>query len=295
MTGLEIPVPPFSSFFVGPVEIHLYAICVLCGILVAGWLGRHRFVHRGGDPEVFDRLAFWLVLAGILGARLYHVITDHQLYFGQGRNPWQALNIRNGGLGIWGGVMLGTLTAWLLARRHRIDFGSLADVIVPGLLIAQGMGRLGNWFNQELFGRPSELPWAVHIEPAHRPAGYERYATFHPTFLYEMLWVFLGAAVLLWAERRFRLGRGKLFSCYVIWYTFGRFFIEAVRIDPVNQIGGFRLNNLVALILCVGGVALLGWQLRNRPGRLAWPFGFARPQGHLVPARPRSAAAQTSG
>lgn len=286
MRPLEIPPPPLNGFYIGPLFIHFYAICILIGIFVAAWLSRKRFIARGGNGDQFDTVVFWMVILGIAGARLYHVITDYQLYFGPGRNPWQALNIRNGGLGIIGGVIVGALVAWLFTRRRGIDFGSFADIFVPGLLIAQGLGRIGNWFNQELFGRPTELPWALRVDPEYRPAGYEAYETFHPTFLYEMVWVFLGAAVLLWAERRFNLGRGKLFASYFIWYGFGRFFIEAVRIDPVNHIGGFRLNNYVALILFIAGIVALVMLHRNKPGRLAWPFGFPAPQGGLVPARP---------
>lgn len=287
MIPFEIPAPPSNGFYIGSFFIHFYAICILIGIFVGGWLSRKRFVTRGGNPDQFDTIVFWMVLVGIVGARLYHVITDYQLYFGPGRNPWQAFNIRNGGLGVWGGVILGALVGWWFSRRHKFDFGSFADVFVPGLLIAQGLGRIGNWFNQELYGRPLDAPWAVYIEPQFRTAGYEQYETFHPTFLYEMLWVFLGAAVLLWAERRFRLGRGKLFASYIVWYTFGRFFIEAVRIDPVNTVGGFRLNNYISLLFFAAGLVALIWLWRKRPGRLAWPFGFSAPQGHLVPARPR--------
>ena len=287
MTPLQIPAPPAGGFFIGPVEIRYYAICILVGIFIAAWLSRRRFVQRGSDADRFDTIALILVVVGIIGARLYHVITDYQLYFGPGRNPWQAFNIRSGGLGIWGGVMLGAFAAWLLARRYRFSFGELADVIAPGLLFAQSLGRLGNWFNQELFGRPTDLPWALYVEPRYRPTGYESYSTYHPTFLYEMVWTGLGGFVLLWVERRFKLGRGKLFTCYVIWYTFGRFFIESLRIDPVNQVGGWRVNSYVSLILFAGAVALLIWQLRRRPGYQLWSFGFAKPQGHLVPARPR--------
>ncbi|MCB0884635.1 MAG: prolipoprotein diacylglyceryl transferase, partial [Propionibacteriaceae bacterium] len=150
MISLEIPAPPISGFSLGGLVIHFYAICVLAGIVVAAWLSRKRFAARGGDTDRFDSAVFIIVIAGIIGARLYHVITDYQLYFGPGRNPWQALNIRNGGLGIWGGVMVGALAAWLVCRRYRLDFPAFADTLAPGLLFAQAIGRLGNWFNQEL-------------------------------------------------------------------------------------------------------------------------------------------------
>ena len=287
MVLASIPSPAQAVWHLGPIPIRAYALAIILGIVIAWWWMDRRYRAKGGPDEVSIDVAMWAVFFGILGGRLYHVITDYQLYFGPGRNPWQAFNIRSGGLGIWGGVMLGAFAAWLLARRYRFSFGELADVIAPGLLFAQSLGRLGNWFNQELFGRPTDLPWALYVEPRYRPTGYESYSTYHPTFLYEMVWTGLGGFVLLWVERRFKLGRGKLFTCYVIWYTFGRFFIESLRIDPVNQVGGWRVNSYVSLILFAGAVALLIWQLRRRPGYQLWSFGFAKPQGHLVPARPR--------
>ncbi|GAA2184428.1 prolipoprotein diacylglyceryl transferase [Brooklawnia cerclae] len=293
MILLEIPSPPSRGFFIGPFEIRYYALFILAGIFLAAWLGSKRFVARGGSSEKFDASVLVTVLVGIVGARLYHVITDYQLYFGPGRNPWQAFNIRAGGLGIWGGVALGAVALWFMCRRYRLDFGSFADVLAPGVLFAQAIGRLGNWFNQELFGRPTTLPWGLHIDPQYRPDGYEQYDTFHPTFLYELVWDTAGGFVLLWVERRFKLGRGKLFTAYVAWYTFGRFFIEALRIDPVNHVGAFRLNNYVSVIVFVAAVATLVWQLRRVPGVRLWPFGFAVPQGSLVPARPRPERAAT--
>jgi len=288
MNPLQIPAPPISGFTVGGFTIHCYAFCVLAGILVAAWLARRRFTARGGDADRFDSMIFIIVLVGIAGARLYHVITDYQLYFGPGRDPLQAFNIRNGGLGIWGGVILGGLAAWLLCRRHKLDFGSFADVLAPALLFAQAIGRLGNWFNQELFGRPTDLPWGLYVDPRYRPPGYESYETFQPTFAYEMVWNTAGGLLLLWAEKRFNLGRGKLFTCYVLWYTLGRFFIEGLRIDPVNHLGGWRVNSVVSVVCFVTAAILLVWQLRKRPGVMLWPFGFAEPGAGLHPARPRA-------
>ncbi|NLA28594.1 MAG: prolipoprotein diacylglyceryl transferase [Propionibacterium sp.] len=288
MNPLQIPAPPISGFTIGGFTIHFYAFCVLAGILVAAWLARRRFTARGGDADRFDSMIFIIVLVGIAGARLYHVITDYQLYFGPGRDPLQAFNIRNGGLGIWGGVILGGLAAWLLCRRHKLDFGSFADVLAPALLFAQAIGRLGNWFNQELFGRPTDLPWGLYVDPRYRPPGYESYETFQPTFAYEMVWNTAGGLLLLWAEKRFNLGRGKLFTCYVLWYTLGRFFIEGLRIDPVNHLGGWRVNSVVSVVCFVTAAILLVWQLRKRPGVMLWPFGFAEPGAGLHPARPRA-------
>ncbi|WIY83861.1 prolipoprotein diacylglyceryl transferase [Propionimicrobium sp. PCR01-08-3] len=294
MTPLQIPAPPSSGISLGGFTLHYYALCVLAGIIVAVLMGRTRFVRRGGSPDRFDSAAFIIVITGIIGARAYHVITDHQLYFGPGRDPWQALNIRAGGLGIWGGVMVGALASWLICRRHKLDFGSFADTLAPGLFFAQAIGRLGNWFNQELFGRPTDLPWGLYVDSAHRPDGYREFETFHPTFAYEMITNTIGGILLLWAERRFKLGRGKLFSCYIIWYTLCRFFIEMVRIDPANEIGGWRINNYVSLICFVGAVILLIWQLRKRPGVMWWPFGFPDGGAGLSPARSRVPSDDTS-
>lgn len=270
---LYLPSPSFSSFRIGPLTVHMYALCIMAGI-VAGWfIARRRFIARGGDPEQLESVLAWAVLAGVVGARIYHVITDYQLYFGPGRNPWDALKIWQGGLGIWGAIAGGGLAVWIQARRRGWDFGSLADVIAPALLISQGIGRLGNWFNQELFGRPTSLPWAVEIDPVYRPAGYGDYQLFHPTFLYEMLWCFAGYAVLVWAEKRFRLGHGRVFALYVAWYTLGRSFIERLRIDPVNTVGGFRLNQYTSVILLVASVATFVWLSIRRPGVAAHPFG----------------------
>lgn len=286
LISLFLPSPPISSFAIGPVTIHIYALCLLAGIFFAAWLSARRYLVRGGRREQFDNIIFVAVIAGIIGGRLYHVISDYELYFLPGRNPWDALAIWNGGLGIWGAVGVGALAVWLMCRHYGIDFPSTADVIAPGLLFAQGIGRLGNWFNQELFGRPTSLPWGLQIDPAHRPAGYEQYATFHPTFLYELIWDVAGGFVLIWAERRFRLGRGKVFASYIVWYCFGRFFVEYLRIDPANRFGGFRLNNYTSAAVFLLGLGLLIWLLRRSPGSLLLPFGHP-PASGLRPARPR--------
>ncbi len=270
MTGawgvaLSMPSPPWSSFHIGPVTIHLYALCILAGIFVAWTMAKRRFVARDGQPEWFENIALVAVLAGIVGARIYHVITDYELYFGAGRRPIEAFYIWQGGLGIWGGVGAGTLAVWLMCRHYHLRFGAVADVIGPALLVAQAIGRLGNWFNQELFGRPTTLPWALRIDPEHRPAGYTQYATFHPTFLYELIWCLLAMVLLLFLERRWQLARGRCFALYVVLYTFGRFFIERLRIDPVNRPGGLRLNEYTSVIVfLVGLVVYIVLTLRHR-------------------------------
>ncbi|AJQ90721.1 prolipoprotein diacylglyceryl transferase [Propionibacterium freudenreichii] len=266
MSPLFIPSPPISSFSLGPLTIHFYALCILAGIVVAAVLGNRRLARQGATREQFESMLLWVVVIGIIGARAYHVITDHELYFGPGRHPIDALKIWNGGLGIWGGVAAGALTAWVWCRRNGMRFGVVADALAPAVIFAQALGRLGNWFNQELFGRPTTLPWGLLIDPEHRPVGYEQFATFHPTFLYELIWDVLGGFLLLWLGRRFAMGRGKLFTCYVMYYCLGRFFIEALRIDPANTIGGFRINNYTSAIVFVLATILFIWQLRFRPG-----------------------------
>ncbi|HNV10379.1 MAG TPA: prolipoprotein diacylglyceryl transferase [Propionibacteriaceae bacterium] len=275
MDLLSIPSPSWNGFNIGPLRIHMYALCILTGIAIAWWLSRKRFVARGGQAEHMESIVTVAVLMGIVGARLYHVATDYQLYFGPGRDPVRALYLWQGGLGIWGAVALGAVGVWWMSRRYGHPTSDMLDVLAPGLLIAQAVGRLGNWFNSELFGRPTSLPWGLEIAPQYRPTGYTQYATFHPTFAYELVWNLLGAAALLWAEKRFHLGRGKLFALYVAIYTFGRFWIERLRIDAVNHVGGWRLNNYTSLIGFVGSVIALAWMLRTRPGRVEMVFAPA--------------------
>ncbi len=266
-TLLSIPSPSTSVWEIGGFPLRAYALCIIAGIVVGMIIANRRWRARGGDPETMELVVAVAVPFGIIGARLYHVITDYQLYFGPGRNPVDALKIWQGGLGVWGAIAFGVLGAWLVARRRQVRFAALLDAVAPALLVAQAIGRLGNWFNQELFGRPTTLPWALEIDSRYRPAGYEQFATFHPTFLYEMLWCLAGAALLVVLDRRFRLGHGKVFALYVMVYTAGRFWIEALRIDTVNEIGGFRLNNYTSLILFLAALGWFVWLVRNRPGR----------------------------
>ena len=267
LTVLSIPSPPVSSWNIFGFQLRAYAVCIIIGIVVAYFIANRRWKERGGRPDSMELVVAAAVPFGIVGARLYHVITDYQLYFGPGRDPLDALKIWQGGLGIWGGVALGALGAWLVARKRKIKFAALADAVAPAILVAQAIGRLGNWFNQELFGAPTTLPWGLAIDPQHRPAGYEQFETFHPTFLYELLWCLGAAAVLILLDRRFRLGRGKVFALYAAFYTAGRFWIEALRIDPVNEVGGFRLNNYTSLIVFVAAVIAVILLFRFRPGR----------------------------
>jgi len=267
LTLLSIPSPSTGVWDAFGLPIRAYALCIIAGIAVAMVIANRRWRARGGDGETLEAMIVVAIPAGIIGARLYHVATDWQLYFGPGRDPVDALKIWNGGLGIWGAVALGAAGAYLVARRRRIRFPAVLDTVAPALVVAQAIGRLGNWFNSELFGRPTTLPWGLEIDRVHRPAGFEQFATFHPTFLYELVWNLLVAAVLIWADRRFRLGHGKVFALYVVLYCLGRFWIEALRIDAVTQIGGYRLNNYTSLIVFVVAFAWLVWLVRHRPGR----------------------------
>ena len=269
MTFAYLPSPDQGVWYLGPFPLRAYALCIIAGVVVAVWLGERRWVARGGKPGQVSDIAIWAVPFGLVGGRLYHVITDYQLYFGEGREPITALYVWQGGLGIWGAVALGALGAYIGARRNGLKFPPLADAVAPGIVIAQAIGRWGNWFNQELFGRPTTLPWALEIDPEHRPDGYEQFETFHPTFLYEFVWNMGVAGLVLWADRRFRLGHGRAFALYVAGYTAGRGWIEYLRIDEVqaDDVFGLRLNVWVSIVVFVAAMAYFVIVGRRRPGR----------------------------
>ena len=259
MLRLSIPTPTTSAVAIGPLTIHFYALCIIAGVAVALWLGNRRFVavHPAAIGVVSD-VAIFAVPAGVIGGRLYHVVTTPEKYFGAHGHFLDAFRIWNGGLGIWGAIALGSGAAFIAYRRiaRRIALPSFlvfADALAPGVLIAQGIGRWGNWFNGELFGKPLKAAWALEIPASLRPIGYEEFATFHPTFLYESLWCFAIAGLLL------RLGRslpsGALITAYITLYSFGRFFIEGLRIDQSHTFAGLRLNQYVALLCTVIGAA----------------------------------------
>ncbi len=262
-----LPSPTSSVWHLGPFPLRAYALCIIAGIIAGMIVANRRWRARGGTSDGLETVLVLAIPCGIVGARLYHVATDYELYFGPGRHPVDALKIWNGGLGVWGAVAGGALGAYVIARRRGIRFPALLDACAPGLLVAQAIGRLGNWFNSELFGRPTTLPWALEIAPQFRPSGFAAYSTFHPTFLYELLWNLAMAVVLVALDRRYRLGHGKVFALYVLLYSLGRFWIEALRIDTVNRIGGFRLNNYTAAIAIVLALLVLLWLVKNRPGR----------------------------
>ena len=260
----SIPSPDNGVIHLGPVPLHMYGLMIALGVLVAARVGRARYVAKGGDGDAFDSTAFWAVIGGIIGARLYHVITDYQLFEGH----WErAFQIWRGGLGIWGAVIGGAVAVFIVSRRRPVVFADIADSVVPGLAFAQAIGRWGNYFNQELFGGPSTLPWAVEISPAHRPAGYEQYASFQPTFLYESLWCVALGFTLLWVDRRWKLARGQLFALYAAGYTAFRFVMEEMRIDPAHTIGPLRINAWVSIgvfVISVTIFVLLGRRARRR-------------------------------
>lgn len=253
MVLASIPSPARGVWHLGPLPVRAYALCIIVGVIVAVVIGDRRWVARGGRHGTVADVATWAVPFGLVGARLYHVITDPELYFGSGRHPLDALRIWEGGLGIWGAVSCGALGAWIGCRRRGISVAAFGDAVAPGIAVAQAIGRLGNYFNQELYGRATDLPWALHItNPKDGVPGY-----YHPTFLYELLWDLGVAALVVWADRRFRLGHGRAFALYVAAYSLGRFWIEALRVDPAHHILGVRLNDWVSLLVFLGAVTYL--------------------------------------
>ena len=264
----SIPSPGRDSIDLGPLHLRAYGLIIALGVYVAVQWARARWVARGGKPSDITDLAVWCVPAGLVGARAYHVITDWQLF----RGRWlDVFKIWEGGLGIWGAVAGGTVAALIVAQRRGLDKAALFDMAAPVIPLAQAIGRWGNYFNQELFGRPSTLPWALRIDTAHRPAGYQQFATFHPTFLYECLWDLTVVAIVLLVERRFRLRPGRLFAVYVAAYTFGRFWIELLRIDPANRIGGLRVNDWVSVFVFAAAVGVLVVSGRPKPASESAP------------------------
>ena len=263
------PSPDHGVWHLGPVPIRGYALSIILGIVAAIWIGEKRWVARGGRAGEVSDVAIWAVPFGVIGGRIYHVITDNHLYFGSGANPVEALYIWRGGLGVWGAIAFGAVGVLIACRRHGIKMLPMSDALAPGVLVAQAIGRWGNWFNQELFGKPTDLPWGLEIDPAYRPPGYEDFATFHPTYLYEFVWNLLAFAVIIWLDRRYRLGGGRVLALYVMGYTLGRGWIEMLRIDTVqmDNVLGLRLNVWTSIVLFVArrGVLRLGRQARHHP------------------------------
>jgi prolipoprotein diacylglyceryl transferase len=250
-----IPSPHTGVVDLGPLQLHMYGLTLLVAILACIWLTGKRWTALGGDWDLVTRVAVWGVAFGVVGARAYHDITS----WNEVPDPkWQGIfEVWKGGLGVWGGILLGTLVGVVVVKRAGASIPLFMDATAPGLLLAQGIGRIGNWWNQELYGKPTSLPWGLKIDAAHLPADpkYLGYTTFHPTFLYELIWDVVGVALLIWAGRRFRLNPPNLFAAYVAWYCFGRFFEELLRIDPAHHFAGLRLNAWVSLVVFVCAVA----------------------------------------
>ncbi|UXM93468.1 prolipoprotein diacylglyceryl transferase [Paenarthrobacter sp. JL.01a] len=280
MVPLSIPSPSWSGFDIplpwGTLRIHAYALCILAGIIVGLWLTSARWKRRGAPEGSLWDIAIWAIPFGIIGGRLYHVISSPDAYFGPGFDGTGDLSlipqIQRGGLGIWGAVVLGAVGAWIGCRRAGVKLTAFLDAAAPGLLLAQAIGRLGNWFNQELFGAPTTLPWGLEIDPsnANFPPGMAADTLFHPTFLYEMLWNLAGVAILLLLDKKFSFRRGRLFWLYAMYYTLGRVWIEALRIDDAEQITIFgittRLNVWTSIFVFVAALVIfLVLGLRGRP------------------------------
>jgi prolipoprotein diacylglyceryl transferase len=268
-----IPSPTQSVWHLGPIPIRAYALCIVAGIFMALWLAVRRWRTLGGkDDEIWD-VSGWAIVFGIIGGRIYHVISDPELYFEKGRHPIDAFKIWDGGLGIWGAIALGTLGAWIGCRRKGIRLTAFADAAAPGVVIAQAIGRWGNWFNNELYGGPTSVPWKLEIHDIDVVTGHSAVDAaghpivlgyFQPTFLYESIWDLALGLALLYIIKRRTFGRGNVMALYVMGYTVGRGWIEALRHDHANHILGLRLNDWTAILVFLGALA---WFLlhRDRP------------------------------
>ncbi|MEE1617548.1 prolipoprotein diacylglyceryl transferase [Brachybacterium sp. J153] len=264
-----IPSSPISAVSLGPLTIHFYALCILAGMGVALWWGTKRWVARGGNGDDLFDIAFAGIVAGIIGARIWHVLTSPAPFFGPGGDPVAILYIWQGGLAIYGGIAGGAVAVWFMARLKGVSFTALADTLAPTLMVAQAIGRFGNWFNQELYGPATYVPWAWTVTcvtngetiPGCVPG------TYHPTFLYEQLWNLLGVVLLLWLARRFDLAGGRVFWSYVAIYSIGRAWIDAIRSEPVLMVGPLRIHTLVAIVMALVGIAMVAHLTRRRRRR----------------------------
>ena len=277
-----LPSPTEGVLWLGPLPLRGYAICILVGIFAAIWVAGRRIAPRGGTVDDIYSIAWWAIPFGIVGGRVYHLITSPQAYFGEGGNPLNAFAIWNGGLGIWGAVALGLVGAWIGARRSGVSFLDFADAAAPGVLLAQAIGRWGNWFNNELYGGVSDLPWKLKIyqwDEGNGRAVVENgkpvvLGFFQPTFLYEAIWCLLVAVGILWLDRRVLLGRGRCFALYIMLYPVGRIVFELMRTDPANEIFGVRVNVWVSVLVFLVGLGMFVLFGRHHPDGVR--EGFAR-------------------
>jgi prolipoprotein diacylglyceryl transferase len=264
------PSPPQGVWHLGPIPLRAYALFIILGIIAALVIGDRRWAARGGERGVIYDIALWAVPFGLIGGRLYHLATDWRTYFGDGgAGPIAALRIWDGGLGIWGAVALGGVGAWIACRRRGIPLPAFGDAIAPGIVLAQAIGRIGNYFNQELFGRETTMPWGLEIFYRRDPAGFvdvhsldgvstgQLAMVVQPTFLYELLWNLLVFAILIYLDRRFTIGHGRLFAAYVALYCIGRFCIELLRDDTATHIAGIRINSFTSMFVFIGAVVYL--------------------------------------
>jgi prolipoprotein diacylglyceryl transferase len=272
---LEIPSPTTGVWYLGPFPVRAYAMCILAGIVVAIWMAQRRLERRGGNKGQVLDISAWAVPFGIIGGRIYHLITSPQPYFGEGGHPLNAFKIWEGGLGIWGAVALGALGAYIGCRRAGVRFLDFADAAAPGILVAQAMGRFGNYFNNEIHGGPTDLPWGLKVYEWDQQAGHAVTdagghpvvaGIFQPTFLYEAIFCVLLALVLVRLDRRLHLRRGQVFALYVAGYPLGRVVIEFMRTDDANHILGMRVNVWVSLLVFLLGAGLFVWFGRRAPG-----------------------------
>ncbi|MBF6226986.1 prolipoprotein diacylglyceryl transferase [Nocardia abscessus] len=311
-----IPSPARGVWQLGPFPLRAYALCIILGIVVAIWWGERRWRARGGKPGAILDVAMFAVPFGLVGGRLYHVATDWQKYFGADGNPVDALKIYQGGLGIWGAVLLGGVGAWIGCRIYRIPLPALGDAIAPPILLAQAIGRLGNYFNQELYGRETDLPWGLEI---YRRVGDDGRLDMmngvstgvvekvvHPTFLYELVWNVLVVVLLVYVDKRFRIGHGRLFALYVAGYCFGRFFVELMRADEATKIAGIRINSFTSAVVFLGAIAYFVFATKGRetpeqlqpgasPRPWPWQIGALRAAGAASAGGPSEADASETG
>ncbi|WP_280495368.1 prolipoprotein diacylglyceryl transferase [Nocardia asiatica] len=311
-----IPSPARGVWQLGPFPLRAYALCIILGIIVAIWWGERRWRARGGQPGAILDVAMFAVPFGLVGGRLYHVATDWQKYFGADGNPVDALKIYQGGLGIWGAVLLGGVGAWIGCRVYKIPLPALGDAVAPPILLAQAIGRLGNYFNQELYGRETDLPWGLEI---YRRVGDDGRLDMmngastgvvdkivHPTFLYELLWNVLVVVLLVYVDKRFRIGHGRLFALYVAGYCFGRFFVELMRADEATKIAGIRINSFTSAVVFLGAIAYFVFATKGRetpeqlrpgasPRPWPWQISALRAAGAAPAEKPSETGASETG